>query len=92
MEKLFRSAKEVKGVKGVSLKGVTRSRVKQFLADQQSYSLHKPSRRHFKRNPTYTKGIDAQWQADLADMQALSRDNKGHKFIMTVIDIFSKRA
>ena len=25
-------------------------------------------------------------------MQALSRDNKGHKFIMTVIDIFSKRA
>ena len=28
----------------------------------------------------------------LADMQPLSRDNKGHKFIMTVIDNFSKRA
>ena len=89
VEKLFRSAKEAKGV---SLKGVTRGRVKQFLADQQSYSLHKPARRHFKRNPTYAKGIDAQWQSDLADMQALSRENKGHKFIMTVIAIFKKRA
>ena len=66
--------------------------MKQFLAYQQSNSLRKPARRHFKRNPTYVNGIDAQWQADLADMQALSRDNKGHKFIMTVIDIFSKLA
>ena len=86
MQKLFRSAKKA------GVKGVTRGRVKQFLADQQSYSLHNPARRHFIRKPTYVKGIDAQWQADLADMQALSRDNKGHKFIMTVIDIFSKRA
>ena len=86
VEKLFPSAKNA------GVKKVTRGRVKHFLADQQSYSLHKPARRHFKRIPTYVKGIDAQWQADLADMQDLSRDNKGHKFIMTVIDIFSKRA
>ena len=92
VEKLFRSAKNAKVVNGVSMQKVTRGRVKQFLADQQSYSLHKPARRDFKRNPTYVKGIDAQWQADLADMQALSRDNKGHKFIMTVIDIFNKGA
>ena len=85
-EKLFRSAKNA------GVEKVTRGRVKQFLADHQSYSLHKPARRHFKRNPTYVKGIDAHWQADLADMQALSRDNKGHKFIMRVIEIFSKRA
>ena len=77
VEKLFRSAKKAKVVSGVSMQKVTRGRVRQFLADQQSYSLHKPARRHFKRNPTYVKGIDAQWQADLADMQALSRDNKG---------------
>ena len=92
VEKLFRSAKNAKVVNGVSLKKVTRGRVKQFLADQQSYSLHLPARRHIKLNPTYVKGMDAQWQADLADMQALSRDNKGHKFILTVIDIFSMRA
>ena len=59
VEKLFRSAKKVKVVNGVSMQKVTRGRVKQFLADQQSYSLHKPARRYFKRNPTYVKGIDA---------------------------------
>ena len=54
VEKLFRSAKNA------GVKKVTRGRVMLFLADQQSYSLHKPARRHFKRNPTYVKGIDAQ--------------------------------
>ena len=34
VEKLFRSAKNVKVVNGVSMKKVTRGRVKQFLADQ----------------------------------------------------------
>ena len=37
-------------------------------------------------------GIDALFDADLEDMQALRRCTKGPKFIMTVIDIFSKRA
>ena len=86
VDRLFRSAKKA------GVKGVTRGRVKKFLADQQSYTLHKPARRRFKRNPTYVKGIDGQWQADLADMQALSSENKGTNYIMTVIDIFSKRA
>ena len=37
VEKLFRSARNA------GVKKVTRGRVKQFLADQQSYSLHKPA-------------------------------------------------
>ena len=47
---------------------------------QASYSLHKPSRKNFKRNQT-VGGIDQQWQADLAEMQALSRKNKGTKLV-----------
>ena len=86
VERLFKRGKEA------GIPNLTRDQVKKFLADQQSYSLHKPARRHFKRNPTYVKGIDQQWQADLADMQGLSRDNKGVKYIMTVIDVFSKKA
>ena len=50
LEKLFRSAK-----KG-AVQNITRGRLKQFLANQQSYTIHKPARRHFKRNPTYVKG------------------------------------
>ena len=36
VEKLFRSAKKVKVVNGISMQKVTRGRVKQFLADLQS--------------------------------------------------------
>ena len=58
VEKVFRSAKKA------GVQKVTRGRVKQLLADQQSYSLKKPARSHIKRNHTYVKWIDAQWQAD----------------------------
>ena len=37
-------------------------------------------------------GIDAQFQADLVDVQNLSRFNKGYKYLLTCIDIFSKYA
>ena len=50
VEKLYRSAKQAEVDK------ITRGRIKQFLAHQQNYSLHKPARRHFKRNRTYVKG------------------------------------
>ena len=35
-------------------------------------------------------GIDAQWQADLADMQGISRQNGGMRYLLTVIDVFFK--
>ena len=50
VDSLFRSAKKA------GVKGVTRGRDKQFLADQHSYTLHKPARRHFKRNPSFCQG------------------------------------
>lgn len=37
-------------------------------------------------------GIDDQWQADLVDVRALSRYNRGFQFLLTCIDIFSKYA
>ena len=35
-------------------------------------------------------GIDGSWAADLIDMQAFSNDNNGIKYLLTVIDLFSK--
>ena len=35
-------------------------------------------------------GIDEIWAADLIDMQAFSKNNNGIKYLLTVIDIFSK--
>lgn len=38
------------------------------------------------------KGIDELWQADLVDMSEYAKENKNHKFLLTVIDCFSKYA
>ena len=85
VNRLYRRAKEV----GLN---VTKKDVTNYLKNIYAYSLHKPARKHFARNPTYVGCIDRQWQADLADMKDLSRKNNGYKYILTVIDCFSKYA
>ena len=37
-----------------------------------------------------SNGIDAIWAADLVDMQKFSKWNKGVKYLLMVIDVFSK--
>lgn len=74
------------------VRGVTEARVARYLADEHAYSLHRPARRNYARNKTYVAGIDVQWQADLADMQTLAKENNGMRYILTVIDVFSKYA
>src|SRR5579871_6654317 len=86
VESLLRAAKD-KGIEGVD-----RNKVEKFLRDQRTYTVHKQARKVFTRNKTIVKGIDDQWQADLADMQYYAKDNDGYKYILTVIDIFSKFA
>ena len=54
--------------------------------------LHKPVRRKFPRRKVVSNGIDDIWSADLVDMQWASRDNKGVKYLLNVIDVFSKFA
>ena len=71
---------------------ITYKKVKEWLSGELAYTLHKPVRKNFKRNPIVVSAIDEQWQADLVDMQEFSQQNSGYKYILTVIDIFSKYA
>ena len=64
----------------------------QLLEQVLSYTLHKPVRKKFPTAPTLVFGRDEQWQMDLVDMQKLSKWNKGYKYMLTVIDVFSKVA
>lgn len=66
--------------------------VQEFLNQQWAYSLHKPVRRKFTRRRYVTSGLNRQWQADLVEMQPFSRENNGHRYLLTVIDIFSRYA
>ena len=54
--------------------------------------LHRPARRNYQRRKFEMRGIDDTWQADLVDMQLYSRENKGFRYLLTVIDVFSKFA
>ena len=76
----------------VRYSGANWSSAKNWLATQDAYTLHKPVRKIFPRRKTYAKGIQDLFQADLADLQYLSRNNDGYRFILTCIDVFSKRA
>ena len=57
-----------------------------ILADK----LHKPVRRKFARRRVISYGIDRIWATDLVEMQQFSRWNKGYKYLLMVIDVFSK--
>ena len=52
--------------------------------------LHKPVRRKFKRRRVLVNGINKIWAADLVDMQAFTKFNRGVKYLLAVIDVFSK--
>lgn len=52
--------------------------------------LHKPARKTFTRRRTIIKGFDDLWQADLAEVTNYAKENNGYKYILVVIDCFSK--
>ena len=63
------------------------------LQNQQlAEELHKPIIKKFEKRKVHAAFKDNIWSADLADMQLLSRYSKGIRFLLCVIDIFSKYA
>ena len=59
---------------------------------QLAEELHKPIIRKLKKKTVYSGSKDNIWEADLADMQLISKFNKRFRFLLCVIDIFSKYA
>ena len=66
------------------------------IANESNYQLanelHKPIIRKFKKRKVYSSFRDNIWGVDLADMQSLSKYNKGIKYLLCAIDLFSKYA
>jgi L-rhamnose mutarotase len=60
--------------------------------EQLSHELHKPVTKKFQRRRVTVKRIDEIFGADLVDMNEWKSDNKNVRFILTVIDVFSKFA
>ena len=59
-------------------------------SQQLAEELHKPITRIFRKGRVISKGIDKIWAADLVEIQKYSMWNKGIKYLLMVIDVFSK--
>ena len=59
-----------------------------ILADK----LHKPIIKKIEKRKVYSQFTDNIWGVDLVDMQSLIRENKGIKYLLCVIDLYSKYA
>ena len=53
-------------------------------------ALHKPINKNFKRRKVYSNFKDHIWVVDLADMSLISKFNDGIKYLLCVIDLFSR--
>jgi len=77
-------------LKSKGIANVGRASIKQILNSQDSYTLRKELRRSFKRTRVVVSGIDDEYDMDLADVSNIAEENSGFKYLLVVIDIFSK--
>ena len=59
---------------------------------QLTSELLKPKRNNFTRRSVHSSGVDEIWTADLLDIHRYARENKGYKYILVVVDVFSRFA
>ena len=68
--------------------GISRERVTEFLQSKDSYTKYKGIRRKFPRLNAHARYIDEIWCLDLAQMDKLSRWNRGINFLLVTVDVF----
>ena len=65
---------------------------REVLQRDLGYALHKPRRLRFPTLPVMVFGIDEQWTANLIEVINIAKYNRGYRYLLTVVDVFSKHA
>ena len=68
---------------------------RELLNSQEAYMLSRPAphgKGKFTRGKTVSSDIDDLWQMDLADLSDIMSENDRHRYMLTVIDVFSRWA
>ena len=82
--------------KNTSLGGVSKLNIKNkkkaqyFLNSQRTYTLHKRRVKKIQTKPVIVNGPNAQYQSDIIDMKKHSKYNDNYKYILNIIDVFTK--
>ena len=61
---------------------ISRNKIKEWLKEQYTYTLHKPIIHRFKRNRVIVGAMDEEWEADLLIMDSISKAKKGYIYIL----------
>lgn len=85
-----------KGVSGINdlmrKTEYSQKEIETALHTDDTYTKHKPIKKKFKRERVYVHQIDQQWQADLVEYIPYADENDNYRYILVVIDCFSKFA
>lgn len=85
VNKLYKAAKVL--IPHISLKDI-----KNWLANQDVYTLYRKRVKTFSRLPTLSEYVDKIWQADIMDMSYFAKFNKNVKYLLVAIDVLSRYA
>lgn len=77
-------------IKSRGIKYIVIYTIRKWLKNQDNYSLQKPSNKSFKTAKVVVNETDEEYDMDLMDVNALFQHNKGIRFLLVVIDIFSR--
>ena len=71
---------------------ITFKEIKEWLQKQEPYALNRFARHNFPTNRVVVEGFDSQWDADLADLKEIKKQNDGYAYWLICIEIFSRYA
>jgi len=64
--------------------------IRAWLEKNDAYTLHRTVRKLSAPNPYSVPNVMDVWKCDLSDVQAYAKYNDNHRYILSVIDVFSK--
>jgi IS30 family transposase len=81
VEKLYQKLKS---------RGITRPMIKDFIQKQENYQIHTTKKRITHYNPIKANHQNDIWQVDLMDMSDISTTNTNVKYLLCVVDVFTR--
>ena len=70
---------------------LTLNKVKQWMEGQDTYTLNREIRTKMVKPNIIVDGINDIWEADLADLRKYEKLNDGYKYLLGVVDVFSRK-
>lgn len=71
---------------------IPQSKIRRFVTSTKTYQLHKPIRKRFKRRTVVVSGPNEMIDMDLLDLKNVKGQNYSKRYLLTMIDVFSRKA